>query len=413
MKKLILFFTSLLCFCKWAEPVYAQEFLVPAKHAVAIEVSTGKILYDQDSQTPASIASITKLLSVYLVYEALEKGDIQPSTMVAISDYPYSLTTNPLFSNVNLDQRSYSVDDLLKASLITSSNSAIIALAEEIAGSEPAFVDRMRTKLKDWGITDAHIVNVSGLDNADLGEHIYPGSTPEDSNRLSALDVAIVARRLITDYPQVLTVTSQSSYLFGQETYYSTNQMLSERSHAREGVDGLKTGTSESSGASFVATSTQNNMRIITVVLNATDGNLEPNNRFVATNSLMNYVYEQFTMTTLISKGQTLDKQTVAIFNGQSESSPIVASRDLQIPQRVGQQEGTTTHFEAASDLFDAPLSAGHKVGQLKAVDKDLIGKGYIEELPHVDMVLPKDVHQALWPLSWWNQFVRYVNHHL
>ncbi|WP_193437156.1 serine hydrolase, partial [Streptococcus suis] len=111
----------------------------------------------------------SKTLSIYLVYEALAKGEITLDTMVDISDYPYSLTSNTELSNVNLDARSYSVRDLLNASLITSSNSAIIALAEKIAGSEAAFVDRMKAKVQEWGITDAKIVNVSGLDNTDLG----------------------------------------------------------------------------------------------------------------------------------------------------------------------------------------------------------------------------------------------------
>ncbi len=155
--------------------------------------------------------------------------------MVDISDYPYSLTSNTELSNVNLDERSYSVRDLLNASLITSSNS-LLCSGRKIAGSEAAFVDRMKAKVQEWGITDAKIVNVSGLDNTDLGENIYPGSSPEDVNMFSALDVLIIARRLILDYPQVLDITSLNAYDFGGYTYYSTNQMLSDGTHARGGL---------------------------------------------------------------------------------------------------------------------------------------------------------------------------------
>lgn len=394
-------------------PVLAEDFSVAAKHAIAVEVSTGKVLYEQDSQTPASIASISKLLSVYLVYEALEKGEIQLDTMVDISDYPYSLTANTELSNVNLDARSYSVSDLLNASLITSSNSAIIALAEKIAGSEAAFVDKMKAKVAEWGITDTTIVNTSGLDNSDLGENIYPGSKPDDSNQFSALDVAIIARRLILDYPQVLNITSLNAYDFGGYTYYSTNQMLSEGTHARGGVDGLKTGTSNSAGSSFVATTTQANMRIITVVLNATDGLTNSDNRFVETNNLMNYVYNNYSAITLVKKGEAFENSSVKLFNGTKASSPAVATADLLAIQKNTSEQPVTATFTSNQIEFDAPITSGTVVGQLKIVDNDLIGVGYLDNIARIDMAIPTTIKTAPWPVSWWNQFVRYVNEKL
>ncbi len=394
-------------------PVLAEDFSVAAKHAIAVEVSTGKVLYEQDAQTPASIASISKLLSVYLVYEALEKGEIQLDTMVDISDYPYSLTANTELSNVNLDVRSYSVSDLLNASLITSSNSAIIALAEKIAGSEAAFVDKMKAKVAEWGITDATIVNTSGLDNSDLGENIYPGSKPDDSNQFSALDVAIIARRLILDYPQVLNITSLNAYDFGGYTYYSTNQMLSEGTHARGGVDGLKTGTSNSAGSSFVATTTQANMRIITVVLNATDGLTNSDNRFVETNNLMNYVYNNYSAITLVKKGEAFENSSVKLFNGTKASSPAVATADLLAIQKNTSEQPVTATFTSNQIEFDAPITSGTVVGQLKIVDNDLIGVGYLDNIAQIDMAIPTTIKTAPWPVSWWNQFVRYVNEKL
>lgn len=394
-------------------PVHAEDFSVAAKHAIAVEVSTGKVLYEQDAQTPASIASISKLLSVYLVYEALEKGEIQLDTMVDISDYPYSLTANTELSNVNLDARSYSVSDLLNASLITSSNSAIIALAEKIAGSEAAFVDKMKAKVAEWGITDATIVNTSGLDNSDLGENIYPGSKPDDSNQFSALDVAIIARRLILDYPQVLNITSLNAYDFGGYTYYSTNQMLSEGTHARGGVDGLKTGTSNSAGSSFVATTTQANMRIITVVLNATDGLTNSDNRFVETNNLMNYVYNNYSAITLVKKGEAFENSSVKLFNGTKASSPAVATADLLAIQKNTSEQPVTATFTSNQIEFDAPITSGTVVGQLKIVDNDLIGVGYLDNIAQIDMAIPTTIKTAPWPVSWWNQFVRYVNEKL
>ncbi|HFI0314265.1 TPA: D-alanyl-D-alanine carboxypeptidase PBP3 [Streptococcus suis] len=413
MRKLFLTLLTMFTLFLGITPVLAEDFSVAAKHAIAVEVSTGKVLYEQDSQTPASIASISKLLSVYLVYEALEKGEIQLDTMVDISDYPYSLTANTELSNVNLDARSYSVSDLLNASLITSSNSAIIALAEKIAGSEAAFVDKMKAKVAEWGITDATIVNTSGLDNSDLGENIYPGSKPDDSNQFSALDVAIIARRLILDYPQVLNITSLNAYDFGGYTYYSTNQMLSEGTHARGGVDGLKTGTSNSAGSSFVATTTQANMRIITVVLNTTDGLTNSDNRFVETNNLMNYVYNNYSAITLVKKGEAFENSSVKLFNGTKASSPAVATADLLAIEKNTSEQPVTATFTSNQIEFDAPITSGTVVGQLKIVDNDLIGVGYLDNIAQIDMAIPTTIKTAPWPVSWWNQFVRYVNEKL
>ena len=413
MRKIFLTLLTMFTLFLGITPVLAEDFSIAAKHAIAVEVSTGKVLYEQDSQTPASIASISKLLSVYLVYEALEKGEIQLDTMVDISDYPYSLTANTELSNVNLDARSYSVSDLLNASLITSSNSAIIALAEKIAGSEAAFVDKMKAKVAEWGITDATIVNTSGLDNSDLGENIYPGSKPDDSNQFSALDVAIIARRLILDYPQVLSITSLNAYDFGGYTYYSTNQMLSEGTHARGGVDGLKTGTSNSAGSSFVATTTQANMRIITVVLNATDGLTNSDNRFVETNNLMNYVYNNYSAITLVKKGEAFENSSVKLFNGTKASSPAVATADLLAIQKNTSEQPVTATFTSNQSEFDAPITSGTVVGQLKIVDNDLIGVGYLDNIAQIDMAIPTTIKTAPWPVSWWNQFVRYVNEKL
>ncbi|MBM0241409.1 D-alanyl-D-alanine carboxypeptidase PBP3 [Streptococcus suis] len=413
MRKFLLTLTTVIALFFTSTSILAEDFSVAAKHAIAVEVSSGKILYEQDAETKASIASISKTLSIYLVYEALAKGEITLDTTVDISDYPYSLTSNTELSNVNLDERSYSVRDLLNASLITSSNSAIIALAEKIAGSEAAFVDRMKAKVQEWGITDAKIVNVSGLDNTDLGENIYPGSSPEDVNMFSALDVAIIARRLILDYPQVLDITSLNAYDFGGYTYYSTNQMLSDGTHARGGVDGLKTGTSNSAGSSFLATTQQAGMRIITVVLNATDGLTSPENRFVATNDLMNYVYSNFSLVTLVKKGEAFEGSKIKVFNGEKETSPVVAAADLTVVQRNQTDNVPTATFTTDIKEIDAPLKAGTLVGKLQLKDQDLIGKGYISEQASVDMIIPSDMKEASWPFSWWNQFVRYVNEKL
>ena len=180
-----------------ATPALAQDqtdsFNVAAKHAIAIETTTGKVLYEKDATTPDGVASMTKILTAYMVYKAVDQGKITWDTEVGISDYPFNLTVDSEVSNVPLDSRKYTVKQLLDATLISSANSAAIALAEKISGTESTFVDTMTAQLKEWGITDAKLFNASGLNNKYLGDNRYPGSKPDDENTMSALDIAIIA----------------------------------------------------------------------------------------------------------------------------------------------------------------------------------------------------------------------------
>lgn len=399
-------------FFSFVRPVQAEDFSVPAKHAIAVDVPSGKILYEQDTQTPAPVGSITTLLTVYLVYEAIEEGKLSLNSVVDIGDYPYSLT-GTVVSNVSLEARSYTVKELLEAALIASANSATIALAEKVAGSEPAFVDKMKAKLTEWGITDAKLVNATGLNNSFLGEERYPGSSENDENQLSAMDVAIVARRLLVDFPQVLDITSQYDFNFHGTFYSSTNQMLKAGTYARSGVDGLKTGASETGGVSFVASFREKKMQIVTVVLNANDGQEYPDNRFLATNQLIDYVKNNFTLTPLVEKGKPYQSSSIAVFNGQREKVDAVAADDLYAYIRKGATAPVSAKYNEKISSLDAPVQQGHSLGNLNLVDKDLIGKGYLESQPSVEMVVAENISEASWPLSWWNHFVRYVNENL
>lgn len=413
MKKIIrICFFLLIGLSSLGPVVHAEDFTVSAEHAMAIDVTSGKVLYEQNAETPVPVGSITTLLTAYLVYEAIDEGKLSMDTQVSIGDYPYSLT-GTVVSNVSLEARSYTVQDLLSAMLITSANSPAIALAEKIAGSEPAFVDMMKTKLTEWGITDAKLVNATGLKNSYLGDQRYPGSSEDEENQLSAVDVAIITRRLLLDFPQVLEITSQYYYNFYGTSYASTNQMLPEGTYGRPGVDGLKTGASETAGVSFVASFQEKKMQIVTVVLNANDGQEYPDNRFLATNQLIDYVKNNFTLTPLVEKGKPYQSSSIAVFNGQREKVDAVAADDLYAYIRKGATAPVSAQYNEKISSLDAPVQQGHSLGNLNLVDKDLIGKGYLESQPSVEMVVAENISEASWPLSWWNHFVRYVNENL
>ena len=412
MKKiLLLFLTSLLVMLTlWGNSqVFADDFDASASHAIAVETETGKILYEKDADTPAGIASITKILTIYMVYKQIDQGKLKWSDKVDISDYAYDLTANSDASNVPMEARSYTVEQLVDAAMISSANSAAIALAEKIGGSESHFVDMMKQQLKDWGITDATLVNASGLNNSYLGDHIYPGSQSSDENLMSAKDVAIIAQHLITEYPDILKITSQTTKDFDGTTQLNTyNEMLPGMSMARDGVDGLKTGTTELAGASFVATTTEDGMRIITVILHADNGDEDSNARFSATNSLMTYVYNTWQMTTALTKGERYKNSQARVIDGQAEYVPAIAKSRFRVVVRRGSTQDPT--LTISTQKVTAPIKKGDKVGKATYKDSDLVGSGYLSQAPSVELSAKQNVNRSFFLKVWWNHFTEWVN---
>ena len=413
MKKLFLTLITLISFGS-ATTAYAQDFDVAAKHAIAVEATSGKILYEKDATQPVEIASISKLLTVYLVYEALEQGKITLSTPVEISDYPYQLTTNSEASNVPMEARNYTVEELLEATLVSSANSAAIALSEKIAGSEKDFVDMMKAKLLEWGIQDATLVNTTGLNNETLGNNIYPGSKKDDENKMSAYDVAVVARNLILKYPQVLEITKKPSSTFAGMTIHATNYMLDGMPAYRGGIDGLKTGTTDKAGASFVGTTVEKGMRIITVVLNADNQDSNPYARFTATSALLDYISSNFALQTIVNQGESYQDSKSPVYDGKQDTVTAVAKEDIKIVQRLGSRAQSEVTYTPDTTEHTAPLEAGTVVGHLTYEDKDLVGQGYITaDKPSFEMVAEKNVEKAFFLKVWWNRFIRFVNEKL
>lgn len=396
-----------------ASTAVAQDFTIAAKHAIAVEANTGKILYEKDATQPVEIASITKLITVYLVYEALENGSITLSTPVDISDYPYQLTTNSEASNIPMEARNYTVEELLEATLVSSANSAAIALAEKIAGSEKDFVDMMRAKLLEWGIQDATVVNTTGLNNETLGDNIYPGSKKMRKISL-VLMMSLSLLATSSKIPTSLRNHQKPSSTFAGMTITSTNYMLEGMPAYRGGFDGLKTGTTDKAGESFVGTTVEKGMRVITVVLNADHQDNNPYARFTATSSLMDYISSTFTLRKIVQQGDAYQDSKAPVQDGKEDTVTAVAPEDIYLIEQIGNQSSQSVQFTPDSKAIPAPLEAGTVVGHLTYEDKDLIGQGYITtERPSFEMVADKKIEKAFFLKVWWNQFVRFVNEKL
>ena len=322
--------TLLFCFFSTA-PLWADEtqnnFSIDAKAAIAVDADTGKIFYAQDSTTPMPIASITKVLSIYVVYDKIKNEELDLLDQVVISPQLAELSTKPDLSNVALvANQAYTVESLIHASLIQSANAAVMALGEKVAGSQEQFVNLMRQKAESLGITDAKIISVSGLNNRDLGDFRYPGTGDDEENEMSAQDVAIIAKHFIADYPEVLNITSTVQESFGENTAQPSimqnwNQLLPGLPLQKEGVIGLKTGTTDLAGACFVGVIRQNSREVITVVLHANNQANDSNARFVETSKLMDYALNQWQEITLSATDLTNAIQSkLAVIDGKQAS---------------------------------------------------------------------------------------------
>ncbi len=382
-----------------------DAFTVKAKAAISVDTTSGKILYDQEADTVLPIASITKLLSVYVIEKEIAAGNLSWDDEVPITEAIAQISTDPDLSNVPLIAGAYyTVKELFDAALIQSANAAVMALAEKVAGSESAFVELMKNELTDLGITDAKIVNSSGLNNSYLGEAIYPGSKADDENELSAKDIAIVARHLLQEFPDVLEVTATTKAIFGVASGYpsemkSWNWMLPGFDYEKAGVDGLKTGTTDLAGACFVGTTTQDGQRIITVVLNATDHETNNGARFEETAKLMDYSYQNWHQETILKANDPYPEMPSAtVVEGEALSVPVVLTNDIRLWLRSDMTSDDVTYETTliqapwTDGSLQAPFQSGTQIASVSAtIAKDTLGYLETSDSPQATTFLQTD----------------------
>ena len=284
--------------------------------AILVDADTGKILYEKNADAPLGIASMTKMMTEYLLFEAIKEGKITWDQQYSVTDYTYKISQNRALSNVPLRQDgSYSIHELYEAMAIYSANAATIAIAETIAGTEENFVKLMNDKAAEMGLKGYKFVNSTGLNNADL-QGMYPANSgATDENVMAAESVATLAYYLMKDYPEVLETTKIAKKTFREGTsdaieMSNWNWMLPGLVYKYEGVDGLKTGTTEFAGHCFTGTATRNGMRVIAVVMKAVDANGSwfYKARFDAARALFDYGFAQFSKTEIVPSGYKIPK---------------------------------------------------------------------------------------------------------
>lgn len=361
-----------------------EQPAIEAVAAFAIEPTTGKVLLNQNGDEKLGIASMTKMITEYILLETIKNGDLAWDDQVSISEYAHNISQNYELSNVPLRiDDTYSVEELYQAMAIYSANGATIALAEHIAGDEKSFVDMMHEKVESWGITNYELYNTTGLSNSDLNGSIYPGSTENSENSMTAREMSIVAQRLLLDFPEVLKTSSISEKKFREGTsdeisMQNFNWMLPGLIYERENVDGLKTGTTDFAGASMTGTAEEEGMRVITIVMNATNGQEDLSKRFAETDKIMDWAFENWDIVPVFKEGQTLeDVDPLAVDKGKEDTLKVAVQSDvsLLVPTSAD-SEKTNATVQVQKDLLNeagnltAPIKKGTEVGNAQVTSE-------------------------------------------
>nr|WP_204671805.1 serine hydrolase [Gracilibacillus alcaliphilus] len=390
--------------------VQGASIEVEAESAIVVDANTGKILYEKESDLKLPPASMTKMMTEYLVLEAISNGDISWDTTTQISDYAYWLSSDNTFSGIGLTQaKDYTVRELYEAMAIISDNGTTVALAELVAGSEGEFVNMMNEKAEEMGLTEYKFVNASGLSNSDLGEYHPEGTEPNADNLLSARSSALLAYHLINDHPEVLEISSMTTSELDGHTLENWNRMLPSWNNdnfaqfAYEGVDGLKTGHTDAAGYCFTGTAQQGDRRLITVVMK-TDSEEK---RFQETKKLMEYGFSQFESSELFPAGyQIEDQATLPIAKGKDKQVNIATAEPFTSMIASGEEELYSVEYDIDEELLaedgrlEAPIESGEKVGEAVLVYAGETDYGYIDENgggQRVDLVTTSGVEKANW----------------
>jgi len=376
--------------------------------AILMDAETGQILLDVKGEEPLPPASMTKMMSEYIVAEYVKQGKISWDDIVTTGKNA-SLTKGSRIFLAEGDQ--HTVKDLYAAMAIGSANDATVALAEHVAGSEQEFVQLMNEEAKRMGMTTAHFANSTGLDIKDMPEEFR---TPGDQETvMSAKDAAILARYIVTDHPDFNQFTSLQTYKFRERDktpIVNLNWMLEAnkditnfKKYAYEGLDGLKTGHTQNAGNCFTGTAVRDGHRLISVVM----GTSSDSARFVETRKVLDYGFNNFETKQVVAPNATVTgSETITVKKAKNTEIPLVSSQEVAfvIPKGadISKVESKVTMTPESASLT-APLPKGTKVG---TVTYTLKPDGMNQTLEKtVDLVTSQDAEKA----NWFKLFMRAI----
>ena len=369
MKKFMLFLMLLFVFIT---PISAEDLTLNAKSSILIEASTGKILYEKNKDERYAPASMTKMMSLVIIMDNIYNGNLRLDEMIKTSKNASGMGGSQIFLK---EGEEMSVDDMLKGITIGSANDATVALAERIAGSEEAFVKIMNEYAKKLGLKNTHFKNCTGLD--------------ENDHYSSAYDMSVIARELVK-HEKILNYSSIYETYLRSDTdnkfwLVNTNKLV----RFYKGVDGLKTGYTDTAGYCLTATINKDNMRVIAVVM----GEDSSTTRNSEVSGLLDYAYNLYKKDTYITKEEVLGNAKVE--KGNVEYANIVTIDDISIINKKEYKRGEIK-FELDLKYLKAPIKKGDVVGKIKVIENGNI-------ISEADVTVDKNIDKA----GYFTMFIR------
>ena len=331
-----------LCMPAAAEPLAAGRFAlpdfdVPCRAAVLIDLDSGTVLYEKEPDTPMSIASITKVMTLLLTFEAIDAGKVSLQDTVPVSDHAYNMGGSQIWLEPG---ETFTLEEMIKAICVSSANDAAVAVAEFIGGSESAFAELMNQKAAALGMTNTTFKNACGLDEA--------------GHLSTARDVAVMSREMLLNHPQITNYTTiwMDTLRGGATQLLNTNKLLKRY----QGVTGLKTGTTSGAGVCISASASRDGLNLLAVVLGAASSA----ERFDAATALLDYGFANFE--NVAAPAPENAPASLPVTGGAEESVEL----RYAAPEKILVQKGEGAALTAALELpgtLAAPLVEGQQVG--------------------------------------------------
>ncbi len=365
----------LLIICLLPIKVLANDNIAPnAKNALLIEVSTGKIIYEKNKDEQVSIASLTKMMGLILIFERIENGSLNYTDKVTASANASGMGGSQIWLETG---EVMTVEELLKGIIMASANDGIVAMAEKVSGTEEAFVELMNQKAKELNLKNTNFVNCTGLD--------------EKGHYSSAYDLSVIARELMkyedvfkftTNYEDYLRKDSENKFWL-----VNTNKLIK----TYNGADGLKTGMTDDAGYCMAVTAKRNNMRLLAIVLGEKEGKVR--NKEVA--ELLDYGFNLYEVTTIKQKGEVVGE--TYFDKADSDKINIVVNEDVTILKKTGELD-KEYNSEIKLNDFHLPIKKGESIGKLLIKDGNEIVK-------EVNIVSDRDINKTSFLNLFWNMF--------
>ena len=335
--------------------VKAAPAEVAAKSAVLMDATTGTILYEQNSSDALAPASVTKVMTMLLIMEAIDSGKLSWEDTVTASEAAAAKGGSQIYLKVG---ETMSVSDMVKSIAVSSANDCACAMAEHLAGSEAAFVDMMNQRAQELGMENTHFVNCTGLDDE-----------PEaDSHRTSAADIAIMSRELLTKHPDIKNYTTiwMDTVRNGTFGLSNTNKLV----RFYSGATGLKTGFTSSAGYCLSASAMRDGMELIAVVM----GSETSQARFAACKSLLDYGFANYALV-----APEVEQGEVTVTLGTEGSVRAVPAQNPRLLIDKSQRDSVHTTLELKEEI-EAPVSQGQRLGTLTVK----AGEQVLQQIPLV-----------------------------